>query len=82
MTYTFCVLGKRVQLMKGKECVGITQLEDDDVLHGHTVPAHYSKVHLEVIKPKTPPKVKGPFDDDYLTVGQYTAWPLNELEGM
>jgi len=60
--------------MEGKQCVGITQLEDDDVLHGQTVPARYRKVHLEVIKPKTPPKVKGPFDDEYLTVDLNTPY--------
>ena len=54
--------------------MGITQLEDDDVLHGQTVPARYRKVHLEVIKPKTPPKVKGPFDDEYLTVDLNTPY--------
>ena len=68
--------------MKGKECVGIAQVVDTDVLHGRKIPAHYRKILLEVIKPKMPPKIRGPFEDDYLTVGQFTAWPLNEFECM
>ena len=59
--------------------MGIAHLVDSDVLHGHKVPVNCRKILLEVIKPRMPPKIKGPFEDDYLTVGQYTAWPLNEL---
>ena len=73
------VVGSRVRLMKGNECVGIATLVDGDDLHGHKIPKSFKKVVLEAIKPETFPELKGPFDE-YLCIGQFTAWPFSQME--
>ena len=74
------IVGCQVRLMKGMECVGIGTLVDGDMLHGHPIPQHFRKVVLEAVKPGMSPELKGPFEDDCLSNGQFTAWPLNKLE--
>jgi len=66
--------------LKGKECVGIATQMEGDVLHGHKIPKNYVKVLLEAIRPNFPAEIKGPFEDDFLSIGQITAWPLNKIE--
>ena len=31
-------------------------------------------------KPRLPPEMKGPFEDDFLCTGQFTAWPCSQME--
>jgi len=75
-------VGRRVRLMRNKECVGIATIVDGKILHGHTIPRDFIKVMLDAIKPGLTPEMKGPFEDDYLCIGQFTAWPLNQMECM
>ena len=53
---------------------------DGDVLHGHKIPANYTKVILEAIRPKVLPEIRRPFEDNFLSIGEITAWPLNKIE--
>ena len=68
------------QLNKGSECVGIATLVEGDVLHGHKVPTSYRNVFLEAIKQGISPELKGPFEDNCLCIGQFTAWPFSQME--
>ena len=68
--------------MKGNECVGIGIILDEDMLHGRKIPSTFKKVVLEAVKPRLPPEIKGPFDDDFLCKDQITAWPFNQMECM
>ena len=74
-------VGRRVRLMINKECVGIAKIVDGKI-HGHTIPRDFIKVMLDAIKPGLTPEMKGPFEDDYLCIGQFTVWPLNQMECM
>jgi len=74
------VVASRIRLMKNNECVGIGTVLDGDILHGHKIPKGFKKVVLEAVKPRLPPEMKGPFEDDFLCTGQFTAWPCNQME--
>lgn len=47
-------------------------------LHGHSISNNYRRIVLKAVKPGIP-EIKGPFEDDYLCNGQFTAWLLNKL---
>lgn len=68
--------------MENKECVGIATIVDGMILHGRAIPRDFRKVMLDAIKPGLTPQIKGPFEDTYLCNGQFTAWPLNQMECM
>ena len=63
--------------MKNNE---IGTILDGDMLHGHKIPRGLTKAVLEAVKQGLPPEMKGPFEDDFLQKGQFTAWPLNQME--
>ncbi len=76
--HTYSITGcetQKVTLLSSRgHTVGIASLVDGDTLHGRAIPAGYSKVVIEYVKPGTLPMIRSNFDEEELSAGQFTAW--------
>lgn len=72
--------GSKVQLLVNSKRVGIGTITGGNLLHGHEVPPEYVVVSIDNIDANTCPMYMTSFDEPFLHVGQFTAWPLAQLD--
>ena len=68
--------GQEVNLVaSNSRVVGRGMVMDGNKLHGHEIPSSFLKVAITKIENNIVPLLRTTFDDAYLTVGGFTAWP-------
>ena len=68
--------GQEVYLVASdSQVVGRGMVMEGNKLHGHEIPRSFVKVAITHIEKNVPPLLRTTFDDPYLTVGGFTAWP-------
>ena len=71
---------EHVQLLSDKDIVLETATTiGGSQLHGNTLPPTLVRVVIEEITSNVHPTVTSAFDDEMLTVGSITAWPLDRI---
>ena len=51
-----------------------------NVLHGSEIPSDFVIVSIDQIDDNVCPMYTTSFDEPFLSVGQFTAWPINQLQ--
>lgn len=68
--------GQEVNLVaSNSRVVGRGMVMEGNKLHGHEIPSSFLKVPITKIEDNIAPLLRTTFDDPYLTVGGFTAWP-------
>ena len=49
------------------------------ILHGSEIPSDFIIVSIDRIDDNVCPMYTTSFDEPFLSVGQFTAWPINQL---
>ena len=49
------------------------------ILHGSEIPSDFVIVSIDRIDDNVCPMYTTSFDEPFLSVGQFTAWPINQL---
>ena len=52
---------------------------DGQSIHGHDLPDHTVRVQILEVEESIPPPLPSTFDEEFLTAGQFTCWPLDQL---
>jgi len=72
--------GNQVQLMVNSRRVGVGTMRGGNQLHGHQIPPEYIVVSIDNIDANICPMYTTSFDETCLYVGQFTAWPIAQLQ--
>ena len=72
--------GSKVHLLVNSKRVGVGTTTGINLLHGHEIPPEYAAVSIEKIDPNICPMYTTSFDEPFLHVGQFTAWPIAQLQ--
>ena len=71
-----CTIGQSIQLLSSSYIpIGTAVTMTGDKVHGHDIPDGYVRIAIVNIDAGVKPLVRG--DDEDLTKGSITAWPLN-----
>ena len=70
--------GQSVKLLQNSHMIGVGKVVDGNVLHGHAIPDSFVKVAITQIESSISPLYKTTFDQPYLSVGEFTAWPTHQ----
>ena len=71
--------GQNVNLLSSNSCaIGTGRVMEDNILHGYKIPDGFLKVTITKIDGNIPPLLKSTFDEPYLKVGGFTAWPAHQ----
>ena len=72
--------GQEVNLVaaSNSRVVGRGMVMEGNKLHGHEIPSSFLKVAITKIENNTAPLLRTTFDEPYLTVGGFTAWPAHQ----
>ena len=70
--------GQSVKLLQNSCIVGVGKIVGGNILHNHTIPDSFIKISITQIKDNITPLFKTTFDQPYLSVGEFTAWPTNQ----
>ena len=76
--------GKRVHLLSndGQLVLGSATTMGGNQLHGNSLPASHVRVIIEDVDENVPPVVRTTFDDDFLSIGSITSWPMDRLQNV
>lgn len=73
--------GTAIQLLdKTNKVVGTGRVAAQLSSHGHDIPDGYLNIEVTTIASNVKPLISSPFDDEFLCVGQFTPWPLKQLQ--
>lgn len=71
--------GQEVNLVASdSRVVGRGTVMEGNKLHGHEIPSSFLKVTITKIDTGVTPLLRTTFDEPYLTVGEFTAWPAHQ----
>ena len=70
--------GQNVKLLQNARVIGLGQVADGNILHGHEIPRTFIKVVITRLDANIVPLFKAAFNPPYLSLGEHTAWPANQ----
>jgi len=71
--------GQEVNLVaSNSRVVGRGMVMEGNTLHGHEIPSSFLKVAITEIENNVAPLLRTMFDEPYLIVGGFTAWPARQ----
>ena len=70
--------GQNVKLLQNARVIGLGQVADGNILHGHEIPTSFIKVVITRLDANIVPLFKAAFNPPYLSLGEHTAWPANQ----
>ena len=73
-------IGSTVHLLVNGKVVGMGTTKEGNILHGAEVPSDFVIVSVDRIDDNVCPMYATSFDEPFLTVSQYTAWPVNQVK--
>ena len=69
----------KVQLLLNNKRVGIGTIRAANQLYGRHIPANFVPISVDKIDANICPIYTSSFDEPFLYVGQFTAWPIEQL---
>ena len=72
--------GNTVHLLVNGKVVGMGTTKEENILHGAEIPSDFVIVSVDRIDDSVCPMYATSFDEPFLTVSQYTAWPVNQIQ--
>jgi len=63
-----------------RRIVGMGTIKTGNRLHGSDIPSDFIVVSIDKIDNNVCPMYTTTFDEPFLSVGQFTAWPINQLQ--
>ena len=72
--------GDKVRLLVNSQVVGIGTLGEGNQLHCHQIPPEFITLSIDEIDDCIFPMYMTSFDEPFLYVGQFTAWPIAQLQ--
>ena len=60
--------------------VGMGMTRAGNILHGSEIPSDFVIVSIDRIDDNVCPMYTTSFDEPFLSVSQFTAWPINQLQ--
>ena len=70
--------GQNVKLLQNSHVIGLGRVTDGNILHGHEIPTTFIKVVITNLDANIVPIFNAAFNPPNLSVGEYTAWPVNQ----
>ena len=70
--------GQNVKLLQNAHVIGLGQVADGNILHGHEIPWTFIKVVITRLDSNIVPLYKAAFNPPYLSLGEHTAWSANQ----